>query len=380
MQTCKPVLLFSAILFTLTQASRAQKAYPLPPGSAPVSAPATSQPASSAAATAPPQTSTQPAAAGQTVSQTLPAKIDDAKAKKEAERDSERQAKEEAKAKKEEEHKLKKEPYSGPTEIVVLAPTPMLDSTGQQELDPDGKPMFNLPVKQLRDKKGHPVFDAKGKPVFQTAKDLGYDEHGKKVRSAKEKKEKTIPVHIARGTFSVDGVVGKAALNYDIPDLKYIYLYVPGMGVAVVSTAPFAGAKEEKAAFNLNILSVSVGTHKLELASDNTFLGKKPESAYVKIDRSYTMDSMFPVVGYGTLRVAPYVWPGAKEQTILAGTVEPPPLLKGLQPKLLVLPCPKGQVRAIATRAQEGQPAPTSPCVPIPVVKPVSLRQATAAK
>ena len=73
--------------------------------------------------------------------------------------------------------KSAKAAYRGPTDIVVLAPAPMLDGEGKQRVDPDGKPMFNLPVKQIRDKKGHPVFDSDGKPVFQTATELGYDEH-----------------------------------------------------------------------------------------------------------------------------------------------------------------------------------------------------------
>src|SRR6202012_2819293 len=75
----------------------------------------------------------------------------------------------------------KKDVYVGPKDIVVLAPTPMLDEEGKQRLDPDGKPMFNAPVKQQRDKHGNPLWDEKLKPVFQTAKDLGYDENGKKI-------------------------------------------------------------------------------------------------------------------------------------------------------------------------------------------------------
>src|SRR5271163_3815184 len=48
--------------------------------------------------------------------------------------------------------KAKKSAYTGPTEIVVLPPAPMLDEEGRQRLDPDGKPLFYPPVKQQRDK------------------------------------------------------------------------------------------------------------------------------------------------------------------------------------------------------------------------------------
>ena len=256
-------------------------------------------------------------------------------------------------------------PYNGPTEIVVLAPTPMLDGEGRQQLDPDGKPMFNPPVKQQRDKYGHPLFDEKKQPVFQTAKELGYDDQGKKIHSEKEKQPKKVPVSVSRGTFTVDGIVGKAALNYDIADLKYLYMYVPGMGVVVVSNATFPGAIEQKGAFNDKTLTILVGgDHKLELASDNRLLGSKPESAFVRIDRDFVLPSRFPVVGYGPLRAAPYAWPGAKPNKELAGVVAPPPVPVNMRPVLALQPCPAGQMRMVA-RVLPGQVAPPQPCVPI---------------
>jgi hypothetical protein len=267
---------------------------------------------------------------------------------------------------KEKKGKKGKEVYTGPTTIVELAPTPMLDEQGMQRLDPDGKPMWNPPVKQQRDKHGHPLFAENGKPVFQTKTELGYDEHGKKIKVKKEKEPKKIPVSIARGTMTVDGMTGKAALNYDIADLKYIYLYAPGIGVTVVSSEPFPGAVEEKKAFNLNTLTVTVGEHTLQLASEKNLLGKKPESAYVLIDRSFTLPSRFPVMGYGTLRKAPYQWPGSKrnmKEADVADFAPPPPV--DLLPKQLLAPCPTGQMRKPAPQTLPGQAAPVQPCVPI---------------
>ncbi len=224
--------------------------------------------------------------------------------------------------------KGKKDAYTGPNTIVELAPTPMLDEQGIQRLDPDGKPMWNAPVKQQRDKHGHPLFDDNGKPVFQTASDLGFDEHGKKIKVKKEKEPKKIPLAIVRGTMTVDGMTGKAALNYDIADLKYIYLYAPGIGVAVVSNEPFPGAVEQKNAFTNNTLTVNVAEHTLQLASEKSLLGKKSESAYVLMDRTFTLPSRFPVIGYGTLRKAPYQWPGARpngHESDVADFAPPPP-------------------------------------------------------
>ncbi|MGD0648562.1 MAG: hypothetical protein ABR971_11260 [Acidobacteriaceae bacterium] len=274
-------------------------------------------------------------------------------------------AAEEKKEKKAEE--AKKKIYTGPNTVIVLAPTPMLDEVGTQRLDPDGQPMFNPAVRQQRDKKGHPLFDDKGKPVFQTATELGYDEKGKKIHMSKVKPPKMTPVTIARGTFTVDGMIGKAELNYTIADFKYMYLYAPGIGTFVVSNEPFAGATLQKNAFNDKTLTVSTGDHHLQVASDNNLLGKKPLPAYVLLDRTFVLPTPYPVVGYGGLTKAPYVWPGSHENVALKGAfVKPPPIPVNLQPVLLLTPCPEGQMRRAAPPVLPGEKAPPQPCVVIP--------------
>ncbi len=263
--------------------------------------------------------------------------------------------------------KEKKAEYTGPNTVIVLPPTPMLDEEGRQRLDPDGQPMFNPPVRQQRDKKGHPLFDANGKPVFQTASELGYDERGKKIRAHKEKPPKMTPVAISRGTFTVDGMIGKAELNYTIPDFKFMYLYAPGIGTLVVSNQPFPGAKEQKNAFNDKTLTVTTGDHKLQVASDQRMLGKKPEPAFVLVDRNFNLPSPFPVVGYGAVLTAPYTWPGGRPNEELKGAfVQPPPIPVNLQPVLLLPSCPEGQMRRPAPAALPGQKAEPQPCVLIP--------------
>jgi hypothetical protein len=252
--------------------------------------------------------------------------------------------------------------YTGPTTLVELPPTPMLDDEGIQRQDPDGKPMFNPPVKQQRDKKGHPLFDAEGRPVMQTKDELGYDENGKKLHPSKEKPPKTTAVSISRGTLTIDGMTGKAALNYEIKDLRYIYFYVPGIGTTVVSTDPFPGAVEQKHAFDDKTLTVTVNEHTVQLSSDNRLLGKSSQSAYVLVDKSFSIPSKFPLMGYGPIRVAPYAWPGSKSNEALKGDVAPPPLPTDLRPTLALQPCPAGQMR---TASQSGQAAMAHPCVPI---------------
>jgi hypothetical protein len=256
--------------------------------------------------------------------------------------------------------------YTGPTTVIELPPTPMLDEEGKQRQDPDGKLMFNPPVRQQRDKKGHPLFDAQGKPVMQTKDNLGYDENGKKLHASKEKPPKTVAVSISRGILTVDGLTGKAALNYEIKDFKYMYFYVPGVGTTVVSNGPFPGAVEQKHAFDAKTLTVTVGEHVLQLSSDKEMLGKAPQSAFVLVDKYFSVPTRFPVVGYGPIRVAPYAWPGSRVNEDLKGeVVEAPPLPVDLRPTLLLQPCPAGQMRPAGPPVLPGQTAPPQPCMPI---------------
>lgn len=255
--------------------------------------------------------------------------------------------------------------YTGPTTVVELAPTPMLDEEGKQRQDPDGKLMWNPPVRQQRDKKGHPLFDLKGQPVMQTENNLGYDENGKKLHPVKVKPPKTVAVSISHGILTVDGLTGKAALNYEIKDLKYIYFYVPGIGTTVVSNDPFPGAVEQKHAFDDKTLTVTVGEHVVQLSSDNRLLGKTPESAFVLVDKYFTVPTKFPVMGYGPIRVAPYAWPGSKVNQDAKGVVEAPPLPADLRPTLLLQPCPAGQMRPAGPAVLPGQTVEPKPCVPI---------------
>ena len=86
-----------------------------------------------------------------------------------------------------------------PDTVEALPPKPMLNEEGKQRVDPDGNLMFYPVVYQMRDKKGHPVFDRAGAPVFQTANNMGYDEHGKKILVKKEKQPRRTPVLIRSG-------------------------------------------------------------------------------------------------------------------------------------------------------------------------------------
>jgi hypothetical protein len=273
------------------------------------------------------------------------------------------------------EPKVQKKPYTCKTdskEIDVKEPTPVLDQEGKQIIGPDGKPLFHDPVKQLRDKKGYPVCGPAPDfaPIYQSKNDMGYDERGKKIPVPKVKVAKTTPAVISRGVLTVDYMIGKAEMNYNIPDLKFIYIYVPGVGIAVISNSSFPGAVEQKNAFKGASLTVKVDDHRIELSSDQQILGKsgKSESAFVMLDREHTLPSKYPVVGYGKLAVFPYEWPGSKPNAVLKGLIPVPPTPKTFKPVMLLSACAPGMMRQPLPEgyvALPGAPVPEQPCVPI---------------
>ena len=242
--------------------------------------------------------------------------------------------------------------YVGPKEPVELAATPMLDEEGRQRIDPAGEPMFNPPVRQQRDKHGNPVFDEHGAPVMQAPGSMGFDERGKKIREKKVKVAKSASIFVERGILTVDGMPGKAGLNYEIKNLKYIYLYTPWIGTTIVSAEPFPGAAEQKNAFSDRTLTVAVEEHSLQLYSDKRFFAK-PKAAYVAVDRDFKLPLKYPAMGFGNTLQRPYTWPGSRQNAALHGPVAPPPLPVSLRPVAVLESCPPGMMRPPRTTEAE---------------------------
>jgi len=184
---------------------------------------------------------------------------------------------------------------------------------GEYEADANGSAILGL--------------DAKPIPVL-------YNRKGKRIHS-KYKAPKTHPINIVNGTLTVDGWTGKARLNHDIPDLKYIYLSAPGMGTVIIAQTAFPGSEEQKQAFAGTTLTVKAGNHELQLSSDQQLVqSKQPVSAYVKFDPAYLEDPKYPVMGYGTLPISPYEWPGAKQATVKGAVESAPPLPASMRPRM----------------------------------------------
>jgi len=173
-------------------------------------------------------------------------------------------------------------------------------------LDPDGNPVLTPRRWQLRDVHGRPVF-ANGKPVFQTDANLGFDEHGRRILPPNNRPAKSQPLPLVDGVFYLDSFVARLAVNTDLQHKK-LYFYVPGVGVAIVSSTPFPGATEQIDGLFDNTLSVHVAHHTLRLVSDKRIL-KSRAPIFVRLDRTFKLDVENPVFGYGETDKPPYQWP-----------------------------------------------------------------------
>jgi hypothetical protein len=153
--------------------------------------------------------------------------------------------------------------------------------------------------------------------------------------------DRLISARVRDGVLTIDGMVAKVQLNYDIERSGYMYFFVPGVGTAVVSMAPIAEGVKALDAFDGEKLAFAVDGHSIELSSEGNLLAGRKSKAkadvYVRLDRSTVAVSRTPEMGFGDTTEAPYVWPlsqpepASKEK--VAYVVTPPPIPKSVLPR-----------------------------------------------
>ena len=147
---------------------------------------------------------------------------------------------------------------------------------------------------------------------------------------------KLITAQVRNGILTIDGMVAKVQLNYEIQRDGYLYFFVPGTGTAVLSLAPMPGADKVSDAFNGDRLAFAVGGHSFELTSDGNLLSRDrtKSDVYVRFDTSAVAVGRYPRMGFGNTLEAPYTWPlsapASKDKYV--HYVTPPPLPRNLLP------------------------------------------------
>jgi len=138
------------------------------------------------------------------------------------------------------------------------------------------------------------------------------------------------------GILTVDGMVGKAGMNYDIHQ-GFMYFTIPGVGTAIVAQSRFMNAAPQQNAFRGNELIINVNGHVVELTNSGPLVGGvRSAEAWVAFDPLFGANITFPQMGYGNSTARPYVWPGSKaigKKNAVNAVVTPPPMPKSIQPK-----------------------------------------------
>ncbi len=148
-----------------------------------------------------------------------------------------------------------------------------------------------------------------------------------------------ITAHVRNGVLTIDGMVGKVQLNYDIEHAGFMYFFVPGVGTAVVSMSPLADAVKMPDAFDGDKLAFTAGGHSFELSSEGNLLSKKKKLAkadvYVRLDSATVALGRYPQMGYGDTTEPPYAWPLSEvaPQEKVDYVVTPPPMPKSVLPR-----------------------------------------------
>ena len=141
------------------------------------------------------------------------------------------------------------------------------------------------------------------------------------------------------GVYTVDGMVAKLQLNYDVDGVKYLYMFVPGLGTAVLSAVANPDVISSEAKLKDNELSFEAGDHHFKLTGVAlaTDKGGVPAHLFVHLDRSAWSLNKQPMLGFGNAGTLPYLWPGALPPAQTTAHAEemdvvPPPVPVSLLP------------------------------------------------
>ena len=153
---------------------------------------------------------------------------------------------------------------------------------------------------------------------------------------AHKSSERLIYGRLRNGMFTVDGMVAKVRLNYDVKGSTYMYLFVPGVGTAIISMAPDGTALFSPATLHTNELTFDMDGHNFNL-SGVSLAGKEgqpPAHMYVRMDHMAWHLSRTAMVGFGNRAERPYEWPGAlPTQSAEEESLAVPPVPASLLPK-----------------------------------------------
>lgn len=150
--------------------------------------------------------------------------------------------------------------------------------------------------------------------------------------------------HIKNGTLTVDGMVAKVHMNYDINGSDFLYFYLPGGGTAIVALSRFPNAVLQKKAVNGSTITINGNGHIFQLTTDGKVFDDKHQDLWTRFDVGASALGRYPMVGFGNSLTAPFAWPASQPPTRaqLSGdlAIVPPPVPVNLLPRYATVSTP----------------------------------------
>ncbi len=165
---------------------------------------------------------------------------------------------------------------------------------------------------------------------------------------------------VRNGAYTVDGMVAKLKLNYDIDGVNHLYFFVPGVGTAVLSAVAPTDEVANEAELHGNDLSFIAGDHRFKVTGIALagIKGSAPEHLFVRLDRAAWQLGRQPMLGFGDAAEMPYTWPGSLAAPTAPAPAEESRLAPPLPPALLPSPV---AVHAAAPPAAGARPVALRP-------------------
>jgi len=120
--------------------------------------------------------------------------------------------------------------------------------------------------------------------------------------------ERNNALHLKNGKLTINDQQQPGTYSALVSDFKFLYFYVPGQGLFVVSNSQFDRAVEAGKVEDRE-LKFDISGINFKLVSTRPILGRSTQPVWVYYDPSFTLDVKSIMFGYGDSESAPYDWP-----------------------------------------------------------------------
>jgi len=115
-------------------------------------------------------------------------------------------------------------------------------------------------------------------------------------------------LRLQNGKITINNQVQPGTYSALLTKFNFLYFYVPGQGLFIVSNNQF-GRAVQAGKFEDRQLQFEISGIDFKLTSSRSILGKSSQPLWVYYDPGFTLDIKSIMFGYGDAESAPYDWP-----------------------------------------------------------------------